>query len=69
MENHGLIALLKRLTALTACEKQTLMDANTSLGIVFRRWITQLSNQWVSLSLRDLSELVMARVTWTEDIQ
>lgn len=69
MENHSLIALLKRLMALTAYEKQMLMDANTSLGIVFKRWITLLSNQWVSLSLRDLSELVTARVTWTEDIQ
>lgn len=69
MENHALIAPLKRLMALTAREKQMQMDANMTVSVVFRRWITQLSNQWVGLSLEDLSELVIARVTWTEGIQ
>lgn len=53
--------------ALTVYEKQMQMDA--ALSIAFGRWITQLSNQGVGLTLEDLSELVIARVTWTKGIQ
>lgn len=53
---------------LTAYEKQMQMDANMTVAIVFRRWITQLSNQRFGMSLGCLSELVIPGVTWTVGI-
>lgn len=53
---------------LTAYEKQMQMDANMAVSIFFRRWITELSNQWFGISLGCLSELVIPRVTWTVSI-